>query len=66
MAAAEGAAFGEGGPAASGQGGPTTIGQGGPTTIGQGGPTASDQRKKRRLQRHATLDDDALVQKRAK
>ena len=57
MAAAEGAAFGEGGPAASGQGGPTTI--------GQGGPTASDQRKKRRLQRHATLDD-ALVQKRAK
>ena len=65
MAAAEGAAFGEGGPAASGQGGPTTIGQGGPTTIGQGGPTASDQRKKRRLQRHVTLDD-ALVQNRAK
>ena len=65
MAAAEGAAFGEGGPAASSQGGPTTIGQGGPTTIGQGGPTASDQRKKRRLQRHATLDD-ASVQKRAK
>ena len=65
MAAAEGAAFGEGGPAASSQGGPTTIGQGGPTTIGQGGPTASDQRKKRRLQRHVTLDD-ALVQKRAK
>ena len=57
MAAAEGAAFGEGGPAASSQGGPTTI--------GQGGPTASDQRKKRRLQRHVTLDD-ALVQKRAK
>ena len=41
MAAAEGAAFGEGGPAAS----------------SQGGPTASDQRKKRRLQRHVTLDD---------
>ena len=49
MVAAEGAAFGEGVPAAS----------------SQGRPTASDQRKKRRLQRHATLDD-ASVQKRAK